>query len=104
MKHTQRGTRGETLSETLIALLISVLATLVFSGAVTTTMNLIRAGRERLERYNAANAALELRVTPAGEEPLEGTVSLGGLDADAHVRFYRNSTGYIPIIAYQEAG
>lgn len=105
----RRSSRGETLSEVLVALLISAMGMLVFSGAVTSTIKLIHAGEEKLKNYGSANDALE--TYSAGINGIdgcwsrEGTVSLGGLDGSGEaVTFYCNGIGRIPIISYKKGG
>ena len=113
----RRSSRGETLSEVLVALLISAMGMLVFSGAVASTIKLIHAGEEKLENYGKANNALEtydadalelINGTLSGSSTCwsrEGTVSLGGLDGSGEaVTFYCNGIGRIPIISYKKGG
>ena len=48
---------GETLAETLIALLISALALVMLAGAVTTSTKIVNKSKEKVNAYYSANEA-----------------------------------------------
>ena len=56
---------GETLTETLVALLISSLALLMLAGAVTSATRVVTRSKDKMNEYYAADAGLANR-TAAG--------------------------------------
>ena len=57
-----RSRAGETLTETLVALLISALALLMLAGAVTSATRVITRSKDKMTEYYAADAALANRT------------------------------------------
>ena len=47
--------RGETISETLVALLISSMALVMLAGAITSASNVVERSRKKLDEYYSAN-------------------------------------------------
>lgn len=56
---------GESLAETLVAVLISAFALLMLAGTVNTASNLITKGQDNLSKYYAANNNLAEHSTPS---------------------------------------
>lgn len=108
MKRKWNTSRGESLTETLVALLISALALLLLSSAMGTAVNMIRSGKERMESYGEACSCLELRPTEDsaivdGVTKKAGKIFTDGLGKDADsVTFYCNTVGKTAVIAYKE--
>ena len=53
-----RNTRGETISETLVALLIASLALVMLAGAITAANSIVRKSRDKLDDYYTANEVM----------------------------------------------
>ena len=103
--------RGESLSEVLIALLISSLGIALLAVMITSSVRMITESRTTVESYVAAENALAVRTGSTGQT---GTVTLtnnGGHDqdltdnvsSDIPVTYYVNSViGGKPVIAYRK--
>ncbi len=63
-------TSGESIAETLVAVLIAALALLMLSGTIITASNLITNSQDKLEDYYQANNTLVL------ESESEGTIDV----------------------------
>lgn len=62
-----RGCAGESIGETLIALLISSLALLMLAGAITTATRVVTLSNQKMTDYYQKDAALTERGTALGE-------------------------------------
>lgn len=95
-----RSRAGESLSETLIALLVSVLALVMLAGAISAAGNIVTRSRNAMEEYLAADAAMAGREASAKGE---GTIAItvGGLTKT--VDWYKNEKAE-DVIAYSLAG
>lgn len=51
-----RGKSGESIGETLVALLISALALMMLAGAVSAAANVVTKSRNAMDTYNGATA------------------------------------------------
>lgn len=100
--------KGETISETLVALLISALALTMLAGAITASANLVEKSRTKMGSYYAANEAGNGVIMMAGEGT-DGTVIIkdtapsGGLDQNTYnIVYYENDefTQY-PVYSYK---
>ena len=99
--------KGETISETLVALLISSLALTMLAGAITASANLVEKSRTKMCSYYAASEQGNgvIKMSGAGTE---GTVTItdsasGGLDAQTYtIVYYKNEefTRY-PVYSYK---
>ena len=66
-KRKLRSRAGETLTETLVALLVAVIALAILAGMIMSSSNLIRNSRTRFDSYYEGNNALSsLENTVAG--------------------------------------
>ncbi len=104
MKHCKRKLRsraGETLAETLAALLVGVIALAILAGTIMSAFNLIRNSRTYFGEYSERNNALNSMETSAGapatieiKEEEEGAVPLRLTDAQTEdeikVYYYTN--------------
>lgn len=50
---------GETLAEVLIALLVSTLALMILAGMISSTTNVVKASKQKMDEYYAENRKLE---------------------------------------------
>ncbi len=84
LKKKIKSRAGETISETLVALLISALALTMLAGAISSSLSLITKGRERMNLYYNAN------------EDANGVVKMssGGVSAPDGITL-KDSTGTI---------
>ncbi len=110
-----RERRGESLSETLLALLISALALAMLAGAISSAANVITRGKEQMELYYAADAYIARHdgesvedvnksitgvTVTINEELAEGS---GALSKEYSTTCYENDAfGAKPVISYGE--
>ena len=102
-----RSRAGETLTETLVALLISSLALLMLAGAVTAATRVITRSKDKMAEYYAADAALAERASSKGSLTLSLTdTSDEPLNlSDIQVQYYVNASFPTrPVVAYAETG
>ncbi len=71
--------RGETIAETLIALLISSLALIMFAGAISAAKNIIDTSRRRYKEYYAADAAM-VDGTAEGGGKVTASINMSSVD------------------------
>lgn len=99
-----RSRAGETLTETLVALLISALALLMLAGAVTSATRVITRSKDKMTQYYAADAALANRTGTGNTLTVllsDGSLNLEGIQ----VAYYENDAfPSRPVIAYAETG
>lgn len=88
---------GETIGETLVALLISSLALVMLASMISATVNLVSKSQTKMDDYYIANTALEnvntgesmTIVIKGAEEPIQD-----------QVLFTKNNTFSKPVVAY----
>ena len=83
-KYKLNSTKGESISETLVSLLIASLALVMLAGAISATSNMITKTRSALDRYYKAN---------------EVVVNMDGVGADGEDSVVENNK---IITVYQE--
>lgn len=66
---------GESIGETLVALLISALALVMLAGAISTGMRIVTTSKEKLDVYYKVNNAVVARATAA--PTIDGTAAAG---------------------------
>lgn len=72
-----RSRSGETLAETLIAVLISALAALMLTGAITSAKRAVDINENVINRYYAVNNAMvERKESPLEEEGYTGELTV----------------------------
>lgn len=90
---------GETIGETLVALLISSLALVMLATMISSTVNLVSKSQTKMDEYYKANIALENVNT--GESM---TIVITEAGAEEHIReqvlFTKNNTFSKPVVAY----
>ena len=91
-----RSRAGETIAETLVALLISSLALLMLAGAITAANRMVTRSRDKLAEYYDADGALALRTDAGAEMQVVLTEEPGDdgstLDPQTHrVTYYVNA-------------
>ena len=79
--HKLKSRAGETLSETLVAVLISALALTMLAGAITSSANAVEKSRKKLDTYYSANEELIAGGVEGGSQAdgAESAVSSGTL-------------------------
>ena len=70
-----RGTRGESLTETLVATLIASLALLLLAGAVTTSTRVIDKSRKTIGSYYEEKTAIQNGTTETSETSMTVTIT-----------------------------
>ena len=109
IRNKLRETSGESIAETLVAVLIAAFALLMLAGTVNTSTNLVTKSREVLKEYYEANEVLENMsgnnkyVTPESG----GRVTLEGNSVNFtwyNISIYKNTRLQSkPVIAYYKS-
>ena len=68
-----RSQAGESIGETLVALLISALALLMLAGAISSAANMVRRSKTAMTAYYENDSSLAL----VGESSLQGEIAIG---------------------------
>ena len=88
---------GESLTETLVALLIATVALMLLAGAISTTQRLVSQSEDAMSEYYTKNNAVALQ---SGGTDTTVTIS-GDLSATYDVTLYTNDQfSKTPVIAY----
>ncbi len=82
LRRKLRSKRGETIGETLVALLISALALVMLAGAISSTANMINASDKKMGEYYSGDAAL---AEHSGGDPSGNMVVTIQSDSDANI-------------------
>ena len=86
--------KGETLTETLIALLISSIAMVMLAGAITATSHVVDTGQEKMKSYYDANNAMieNSGTSDSGAFTLKDTTGASSRDIKTYnVTAYKNT-------------
>ena len=84
-----RSKAGESISETLVSLLIASLALVMLAGAVSSATGMITRSREKLEKYYDNNDKL---VTVSESSPSQITIKAVGLtDQIVQIQYTQNT-------------
>ena len=68
IKNKIRNQAGETIAETLVALLIAALALTMLAGAVTTASGMVLKSKDRIDKYqDRVEAAVTASTSPTGD-------------------------------------
>ena len=98
---------GETIAETLVALLISALALIMLAGAISTTSRVVTESENKMQEYYTANNSL---AEPSGNNGTltiadsEGkNVILFGTTSSIDIAYSKNDafSGH-PVVAYKK--
>lgn len=97
---------GETISEVLIALLISTLALMILAGMISATAGVVKTSSEKMETYYSENAKLEEIGT---DKTAKLTITVSGGSAtttitDIDIAWYSNDTLNTVVTAYRSVG
>ena len=96
---------GESISETLISLLVAALALVMLAGAIASSSNVITKSKDKMNSYYSANEASD------GVVKMTGGTSTGGINISDttsaistqsyNVYYYKNDTfSNNPVVAY----
>ncbi len=92
---------GESIAETLVALLIAALALLMLAGTINTASNLITNSSAKLDEYYKANNAIEVESESVGTYAVKVTVD-GTAWINSNAKVYQNNViGSTPVTAYR---
>ena len=103
---------GESIAETLVALLISALALMMLAGAVSSGMRIVTNSRIRIDEYYQVSNAMVARQdnSPIDSQSITGelTVSITNLlpssDPPARAKYWKNEQiSGVPVIAYTKS-
>ena len=87
-----RSQAGESLSETLISLLVAALALTLLAGAVSSGANVITKSQEKLKVYYDDNETKIVQMSGAGNSEKKVTISSSGLEnQDIPIVYYENN-------------
>lgn len=90
--------KGESLAETLVAVLVIALALTMLAGMITATVNMVNKSKTRMNEYYGENARLE-QMTGDGTLNMKFT---GAVSVDVPVSQATNNTfSNTPVIAYE---
>ena len=93
--------RGESIGETLVALLISALALMMLAGAVSSALNLVSKSKLVMDDYyHANNAVAERAEATAVNGPDLDPSALAPLP-NYEVKYWANEQLSTPVIAYR---
>ena len=93
-KRKRNNGRGETLVETLIALLISAISLIMFANMLAPAVNLTKKGESWNAEINKLNTPLEERRTDTDVTQKNGTITIATesgenlIDANTEVKLY----------------
>ena len=102
-----KGNAGESIGETLVALLISALALVMLAGAISATARMITNSDKQIGKYYSGDDNLVKQTTPGGD-PL--TVTITGKNGTiktkeehtSNIRWYKNDAfANKPVVAYK---
>ena len=103
-----RSNAGETITETLVALLIAALALVMLAGVISAASRMVTASREKLNTYFESNNTMMEMTDPTGTATIDIKVDGGtGKTIKEKVYYYSNSsldgsgTGSDTVIAYK---
>ena len=103
MRHKLRSNAGESIGETLVALLISALALVMLAGAISSTANMITTSDTKMGEYYDGDDVLVQQASDA----VASSVKIQGTKTAAQTRnvsCYTNSAfASKPVVAYQYA-
>ena len=102
---------GESIAETLVALLIAALALVMLAGAITAASNMITVSKAKMDDYYKNNKGddgiVKMITDPASSTNVtSGTITMtdtgGPLTDTYNVNFYTNSEfEHTPVVAYK---
>ena len=94
---------GESIAETLVALLISALALVMLAGAISATARMITTSDKKMEEYYNLDDKLVRRTTNDGTLNITITLPGAGASPEVHnnVKYYKNDAfASKPVVAY----
>ena len=96
-----RRNAGESLAETLVALLISALAIVMLAGAIATATRLVTSSKNKLKTYYSNNEKLA-KMNEAGEAAV---ISVEGSSGGTKITYYTNDDfgSKREVIAYRKS-
>lgn len=103
-----RSRAGESIGETLVALLISSLALVMLAGAIGAAARMVTRSKTAMEAYYATDKGMVERAASAGAGT--GSVALSGTDGTEtitgsySVNYYQNSLGSTAVFSYAPSG
>ena len=108
LKKKIRNRSGESIGETLVALLVAALALVMLAGAMTTALGVVERSREKLNQYYVSAENLVNR-TSAESEPPERKINIKITDQEGnvsnvacHVLCYKNEKfANTPVVSYK---
>ena len=93
LKCKLRNKAGETIAETLIALLIAAIALTMLAAMIASTVNVVTVSKDKIEEYYEKSVPLEQMVAEGtGGSSATVAFSAGNLSAEAEVVCYTNET------------
>lgn len=96
--------QGETLAEALVAILISSLAMLMLSTAISGSFGIVKNSIEVMETYY--NGLVNLASHADADSPGTVTIRVGGAagsSVEVDAEFFEDAVGAKPVIAYEKS-
>ena len=92
--------KGETIGETLVALLISALALLMLAGSITSSTGLVTRSREKMDEYYDKNAEL-VELNNANNATIKITEINGVTGLSYSIKYVKNdAVNDLPVVAF----
>lgn len=96
-----RNQSGETIGETLVALLISALALMMLAGAVSSAVNMVNRSKAKTTEYYTEDAKLMSAVTATSSTAVTLTDSVNSISQTITANYAENTAlGGVDVIAY----
>ena len=103
IKDKLSGQSGESIGETLVALLIAALALVMLAGAISASLGVVNRGREKIGAYYTANETINKR-NGSGSYMANGiTITDSSSNTQQYsITYYNNGTfSNKPVVAYK---
>ena len=107
LKKKLKSRGGESISETLVALLISALALTMLAGAITSSLNVILQSREKIEEYYEDNELAAGVVKMEGGTKVTNGINIkdstGAINQSFTVNYFKNvKIARYPVVSYKK--
>lgn len=93
---------GETIGETLVALLIASLALVMLASMIQTTVNVVKKSETMMTQYYEAES--EMETASSGSATISITDAEGSLSVSESIKYAENSTFPKPVVTYSYEG
>lgn len=102
MRTKLKNQNGETIGETLVALLIASLALVMLASMIQTTVNVVKKSETIMTTYYDAESKME--TAPSASATISITDTEGTLSVSESIKYSANTTFAKPVVAYSYDG